>query len=156
MSKPGLKWLWLIFILFILDQASKWWVLAHVKTGEFVQLIPSFNLTMAHNSGIAFSLFSQKSSWGQVALILFIILICSFIAGMLLNTKLQEKWNGISLSLILGGALGNLCDRIWHGYVIDFIDFYVNNWHWYTFNLADAFITVGAIMMTKTILFPKE
>ncbi len=152
----GLKWFLTLPFLFLLDQLSKWWVLNNVAMGEFVQLIPGFNLTLAHNRGVAFSLFADKPHWGQVALIIFIILICAYLATWLAKTPMRDKWTGISLSLILGGALGNLCDRVWHGYVIDFVDFYVRSWHWYTFNLADAFITIGAIMMAKTILFSTE
>lgn len=154
-NMPGITWFWTIMPLFLIDQLSKYWVLTHLTMGEFVQLVPGLNVTLAHNRGIAFSLLSQKPTWGQTALIILIIGICSFIGGWLAKTPFKDKWNGISLSLILGGALGNLCDRIWHGYVIDFIDFYLNSWHWYTFNLADSFITIGAIMMTKTIFFPK-
>ena len=58
--------------------------------------------------------------------------------------------------MILGGALGNLCDRFWHGYVVDFIDFYIRQWHWYTFNLADSFITIGAIIMFITLFFSQK
>ncbi len=150
----GLQWFWSVPILFILDQVSKWWVLTHVSFGEKLAIMPSLNVTMAHNRGIAFSLFSQRAVIGQIVLISFIILICACVAVWLAKTPLKDKWSGISLSLILGGALGNLCDRLWHGYVIDFIDFYINTLHWYTFNLADCFITVGAIMSIKTVLFP--
>ncbi|MGD9592075.1 MAG: signal peptidase II [Candidatus Berkiella sp.] len=155
-SMVGLKWFWAIPLLFALDQLSKYWVLTHVTMGEIFQLCPSLNIILAHNSGVAFSLFASKPAWGQMVLLALIILICTFVAIWLAKTPTKEKYNGIALSLILGGALGNLSDRIWHGYVIDFIDFYINTWHWYTFNLADTFITMGALMMAKTVIFSKE
>ncbi len=154
-SLVGLKWFWTAPVLFLLDQLSKYWVLTHITFGENYPLFPSLNLTLAHNRGVAFSLFASKPAWGQVVLIVFIVFICAFIAGWLAKTPTKDKWNGIALSLVFGGALGNLCDRIWHGYVIDFIDFYINSWHWYTFNLADTFITIGALMMAKAV-FSKE
>ncbi len=148
---PGFKWFGGVVVLFILDQITKWWVLAHISFGEFYRALPFFNLTLAHNRGVAFSLFASKPAWGQIGLIIFIIAICSFIAAWLAKTPTKDKWNGTALMLILGGALGNLCDRLFHGFVIDFIDFYVGSWHWYTFNLADTFITIGAIMLAKSV-----
>jgi len=152
-SMPGLKWFWWLPLFFLIDQISKWLVLKNISYGETVALFPSLQLTLAHNHGIAFSMLSTQQTFGQIALISFIVLICAAISVWLAKTPMEEKWSGFSLALILGGALGNLCDRIWHGYVVDFIDFYVQSWHWYTFNIADAFITIGALMSIKTVLF---
>ena len=89
--------------------------------------------------------------------VLFIIVIALTIMTWLAKTPPKDKWSGIALVGILGGALGNLCDRMWHGYVVDFIDLSVGPWHWYTFNIADSFITVGAIVMMLTIMLsPSE
>ncbi|MBS0289905.1 MAG: signal peptidase II [Proteobacteria bacterium] len=148
----GLKWFWFLPVLFLLDQISKGWVVSNLSFSQVLPLCPGLNLTLSHNRGIAFSLLAQNAALGQILLILAICLICLFVAVWLAKTPSNERWMGISLSLILGGALGNLYDRVVHGYVIDFIDFYIQSWHWYTFNLADSFITIGALMSIKFIL----
>ncbi len=151
-------WSWFAFsaLLLALDQLSKWWVVKHIAFGEFVSLFPSMSLTLTYNTGIAFSLFSQNAFLGRMLLITFVSFISIVVAVWLVQTPAREKWNKASLAMILGGAIGNLCDRIFYGHVIDFIDFYIGNWHWYTFNLADCFITIGALMTIKSLIFSKE
>jgi signal peptidase II len=90
----------------------------------------------------------------QYALIAMIAAICLFLVVLLVRTPREDGWSRCGIALMIGGALGNLADRIIYGHVVDFIDFHIGHWHWYTFNLADAFITVGAIMMAKSIFFP--
>ena len=155
-ASPGLKWLWWVPLLFALDVGSKWLILQRLSLGETMYALPNIQFTLAYNHGIAFSLFNQHEMMGRIILICFIMLISLGIAVWLVKTPMSEKWSGFSLSLILGGALGNLFDRIYYGYVIDFIDFHIHSWHWYTFNLADSFITIGAIMSIKTILFSAD
>lgn len=151
-------WGWFLFsaLLLLLDQISKWWIVKHLSFGEFVNLFPSLSLTLTYNKGIAFSLFSQQAAIGRILLIAFVSFISIVVAVWLAQTPRHEKWNKVALALILGGALGNLVDRIVYGHVIDFIDFYVMQWHWYTFNLADSFITVGALMTIKSLIFSNE
>ncbi|MCS5712500.1 signal peptidase II [Candidatus Berkiella aquae] len=149
-------WFGLSGLLLLLDQLSKWWVVNHIAFGEFVSLIPSFSLTLTYNTGIAFSLFSQQAALGKWLLISFTLFISTIIAIWLAQTPREQKWNRLALAMILGGALGNICDRIFYGHVIDFIDFYFKNWHWYTFNLADCFITIGAVMTIFSLIFSKE
>ncbi|MGE3319040.1 MAG: signal peptidase II [Candidatus Berkiella sp.] len=143
-------------VLFLLDQLSKWWVVNHISVGEFVNMMPSLALTLTYNTGIAFSLFSQQAMLGKVLLLAFVGVISVIIAVWLAKTPATDKWNRAALTLILGGALGNLCDRLVYGHVVDFIDFYYKSWHWYTFNLADCFITLGALMTIKSLIFSKE
>lgn len=152
-SVPGLMWFLWLPLLFVIDQLSKRYVLQHISFGDIYPVIPGLQFIFARNHGIAFSLLSQRGSFMQMGLLCFIILICLTIAWMLAKTPTHEKWSGFSLVFILGGAIGNLYDRFSHGYVIDFIDCYIGSWHWYTFNLADSFITIGALMLIKTILF---
>ncbi len=149
-------WFLLSGLLLALDQASKWWVVKHIAFGEFMNLIPSMSLTLTYNTGVAFSLFSQQAALGRILLITFVSFISLVVAIWLAQTPRHEKWNKAALALILGGALGNLVDRIVYGHVIDFIDFYYKQWHWYTFNLADCFITIGALMTIKSLIFSKE
>jgi len=150
---PGLKWFIWIPLILISDQLSKWMIFKHLSFSEIVSVIPGFNLTFAQNHGIAFSLMNNKIGLTHIALVLFIVLITVLIAFWLAKTPTSDKVTGISFVFILGGALGNLCDRFSHGYVIDFIDLYIGSTHWYTFNLADSFITIGAVMMILSILF---
>lgn len=152
----ALGWLTVSGILLLLDQFSKWWVLKHIAFGEFFPVMPSLSLTLTYNTGIAFSLFSQQAALGKWLLIAFTLLISLIVAIWLVQTPKEETWNKLALSMILGGALGNVFDRIIHGHVIDFVDFYYQNWHWYTFNLADCFITIGAIMTIASLIFTKE
>lgn len=155
MSKwPGLKWFWFIPVIFLLDQGSKWFIVKHLSYRELLAVIPSLNFTLTYNPGVAFSLFDQQIGWVPLLLTLFVSLIALMVAYWLSKTPWNEKWNGFALAFILGGALGNLYDRIAYGHVIDFIDFYIQHWHFYTFNIADSFITVGAMMMIKASLFP--
>jgi len=149
-------WFALSALLFFLDQVSKWWVVNHISVGEFVNVLPSLALTLTYNTGIAFSLFSQQAILGKVLLLSFVGVISVIIAVWLAKTPAHDKWNRLSLALILGGALGNLCDRVVYGHVVDFIDFYFKSWHWYTFNLADCFITVGALMTITSLIFSKD
>lgn len=153
---PGLKWFLGVIPLFLLDQLSKWLVLENITWTKPITVMPGLQLIRAYNYGVAFSLLNQQIPWMQLGLLCFIVGICLFVAVWLVKTPLTDKWSGVALTMVLGGALGNLCDRLWHGYVVDFIDFYMGTWHWYTFNLADAFITLGAVMLIKTILFPHE
>ena len=150
---PGLWWFLGLPWLVLMDQISKIWIIKNISYGQIVDIIPSLNFTHAHNYGIAFSLLNNKMQIVQIALIAFAILICGGLGIWLSKVPLKDKWLGIALVFILGGAIGNLIDRIRFGYVIDFIDCYWRTWHFYTFNLADSFITIGALMIIKTIIF---
>jgi signal peptidase II len=153
---PGVKWFLWVPVFFVIDQLSKWVVLKHFSLGEMLPVIPGLHFTLAYNTGVAFSMFSHQAFIAKMALTCFVSAICLVVAYWLVKTPKEDNWSGISLLLILGGALGNLCDRLTHGYVIDFIDFYISTWHFYTFNIADSFITIGAIMMFKTAFFPSS
>ncbi|WP_411705370.1 signal peptidase II [Edaphovirga cremea] len=151
MSKPisstGLRWLWLALIVLVLDLGSKQWVMAHFYLGESVPLVPFFNLTYAHNPGAAFSFLADKGGWQRwffaaIALVISVVLIV-----LMYRSSAKQRLVNAAYALIIGGALGNLFDRMVHGVVIDFIDFYVNNWHWPVFNLADTAICIGAVII---------
>jgi signal peptidase II len=148
---PGLRWFYGAPPIVLLDQVTKWWVLKHLSLGEMLPVMPGLSLTLSYNRGVAFSMFGKQAAVGQILLIIFIILICAMVGIWLAKTKTDEKWSGISLLFIFGGAIGNLLDRLLHGHVIDFIDCYWRTTHFYTFNIADSFITIGALMMIKTI-----
>ncbi len=148
----GLKWLWLSMAVILLDLGTKAAASRAFDLYEKMPLIPGwFNLTLAHNSGAAFSFLASESGWQRWFFALVAIIISSIIFFWLKKTPSNKRWLAIALSLILGGALGNLWDRLTLGYVVDFLDFYYQSGtrelHWPAFNIADSAISIGAVMM---------
>jgi signal peptidase II len=140
-------WLWLSALVILLDQLSKQAVIDRLTA--YVDVIPLtgfFNLVHVHNAGAAFSLFADQPGW-QRFFFLGIAVIASAVIFFLLQKTAGRPRFSIALALILGGALGNVIDRILYGYVIDFLDFYLGTWHWPAFNVADAAISVGAALL---------
>ncbi|WOA53166.1 signal peptidase II [Dickeya solani] len=143
----GLRWLWLAALVLVVDLVSKQWVMTHFQLGESVPLVPFFNFTYAHNYGAAFSFLADKGGWQRWLFAMIALVIIVALLAMMHRSSASQKLNNIAYSLIIGGAIGNLADRLVHGYVIDFLDFYVGNWHYPTFNLADSAIVVGALLI---------
>ncbi|ADN00106.1 signal peptidase II [Dickeya dadantii] len=143
----GLRWLWLAALVLVVDLGSKQWVMTHFQLGESVPLVPFFNFTYAHNYGAAFSFLADKGGWQRWLFAVIALVIIVALLAMMHRSSASQKLNNIAYSLIIGGAIGNLADRLVHGYVIDFLDFYVGNWHYPTFNLADSAIVVGALLI---------
>ena len=150
--------LWFIGVPFIVlaDQASKWWIIQNMRLGETIPLFPGVNFTLAHNYGVAFGMFNDNTAMSKFILLGFAMLITLFIGIWLYKTPRSQKLVCLALTFVLGGALGNILDRIQHGFVIDFNDCYYKNWHWWIFNLADAFITIGALFLIKSIIFDEK
>jgi signal peptidase II len=142
-----LRWLWLSLSVLVLDQATKLLVTDTLELSEFVPLLPSLNLTLLHNYGAAFSLLEGAGGWQRWLFIGLAIGIGTMIFFWLRNLDTPRPWLACALALILGGAVGNLWDRIVYGYVIDFVDVYYAQWHWPAFNVADSAIVVGSIML---------
>lgn len=142
-----LKWLWVSVLTLILDQASKLLVDATMRLYESIPLSPFFNLTYAHNTGAAFSLLSEAGGWQRWLFASLAVIISTFIGLWLARLKSNEVLLAVALSLILGGAIGNLIDRVAYGYVIDFLDVYYQSWHWPAFNIADSAICIGVGLM---------
>ncbi|OKP03478.1 signal peptidase II [Xenorhabdus eapokensis] len=151
MSKPicstGLRWLWLVVVVLILDLGSKHLVLQHFTLYESIPLIPYFNLTYAQNLGAAFSFLADKGGWQRWFFALVAVAITVILLVMMYRSNAKQKLSNIAYALVIGGALGNLFDRLVHGFVVDFIDFYVGEWHWPTFNIADSAICIGAALI---------
>ncbi|MGM3190285.1 signal peptidase II [Dickeya dadantii subsp. dieffenbachiae] len=143
----GLRWLWLAALVLVVDLGSKQWVMTHFQLGESVSLVPFFNFTYAHNYGAAFSFLADKGGWQRWLFAVIALVIIVALLAMMHRSSASQKLNNIAYSLIIGGAIGNLADRLVHGYVIDFLDFYVGNWHYPTFNLADSAIVIGALLI---------
>lgn len=143
----GIVWVVLALVCFIVDQITKLWVLGVFEYREVLEVLPVFNLTLAYNHGAAFSMLSDAGGWQRWLFTAFAILASVIILGWLRRTSKHLRIFCISLALILGGALGNLYDRVMYGYVVDFLDFHWGSSHFPAFNVADAAITLGAILM---------
>ncbi len=143
----GWRWLWITLLVVIADQSSKFLASAYLELHDPVSLLPSLNFTLAHNTGAAFSFLSSASGWQRWFFVVLALVVSVMIMVWMKRLQGQEKLSGIALALILGGALGNVWDRIQLGYVVDFIDFYYQSWHFPVFNLADSAITLGAILL---------
>lgn len=143
----GLRWLWLAVAVLAIDLGSKYLVLQHFMLGETLPLFPSLNLHYARNYGAAFSFLADKEGWQRWFFAGIAVGICVVLVVMMYREKASHKINNIAYALIIGGALGNLFDRLWHGFVVDMIDFYVGNWHFATFNFADTAICIGAALI---------
>jgi signal peptidase II len=142
-----MRWLWLSGLVVLLDQLTKYLASSHLRLYEPVPIIPSFNLTLMHNTGAAFSLLSEAGGWQRWLFIGLAFLISGLLITWLYKLARQKVLLPCALSLVLGGALGNVWDRLSLGYVIDFIDVYYAQWHWPAFNIADSAISVGAVLL---------
>ena len=142
-----LKWLALSLLAVVLDQASKWAVDSSMQLYQSIPLVPYFNLTYVRNTGAAFSFLSEAGGWQRWFFAGLAIVISIVIAVWLVRLKQHETLLAVALSLVLGGAIGNLIDRLAYGYVIDFLDVYYQTWHWPAFNIADSAITLGVVLM---------
>jgi len=142
-----LKWLWLSLLVVILDQASKLAIAGSMQLYQSIRIMPYFNLTYVHNTGAAFSFLSEAGGWQRWFFAGLALVISGVIAVWLARLKQHETFLAVALSLVLGGAMGNLIDRLAYGYVIDFLDVYYQTWHWPAFNIADSAITLGVILM---------
>jgi signal peptidase II len=144
---PKLKWLWLAALSLGLDQASKLAIDKSFQLYESIAVVPFFNLTYVHNTGAAFSFLSEAGGWQRWFFAALAIVMSTIMTLWLTRLKEHETLLAVSLSLILGGAIGNLIDRLAYGYVIDFLDVYYQTWHWPAFNIADSAITIGVALM---------
>ena len=136
-------WLAIAALVVVADQLSKSAISASLRLGEVREVTGFFNLVLAHNRGAAFSFLSDAGGWQRLLFIAIAVAATAFIVVMLARHS-SERLFSAGLALILGGALGNLWDRIVLGHVVDFLDFHAFGWHFWAFNLADSAITVGA------------
>ncbi|MGI2072560.1 signal peptidase II [Shewanella baltica] len=143
----GLRWYWVAVLVFFADQLSKQWVLANFDLHESLNLLPFFNFTYVRNYGAAFSFLSDAGGWQRW---LFTIVAVGF--STLLTVWLRKQSASLlklnlAYTLVIGGALGNLVDRLMHGFVVDFIDFFWGKSHYPAFNIADSAICIGAALI---------
>jgi len=151
-------WLWLSLALILLDQASKWLVLGALMPYQIVEVLPNINLTLMFNRGAAFSFLADAGGWQRWLFAGFALLVTLALVIWLLRLERAERLLAISLSLIIGGAVGNLIDRVVFGHVVDFIQVYLpfiplrlfNPWP--AFNIADSAISIGvALLLLETL-----
>ena len=158
-------WLGIAAAVTVIDQLTKYAAEAMLEFHQPVVWLPHFNFTLAYNSGAAFSFLSDQSGWQRWFFVILALGVCALIIHWLRRVGAAEKATGLALALILGGALGNVIDRLMYGHVVDFIDVYYTTagycsvlfspvpaadgmeCHWPAFNIADSAISLGAVMM---------
>ncbi len=143
------KWPWFVLALTVIfvDQASKYWAAWALVPYQPESIFPLFNLTLAYNSGAAFSFLSGAGEWHRWFFAGFSLIMSAALTVGIIRLAPTRRLQLLAFSLILGGAIGNLIDRAVFGYVIDFIDIYYKNYHWPVFNLADSAICIGAFLL---------
>ena len=153
-----LSWLWLSLLVLVIDQASKFYFESKLEMFQQIVIIPDlFSWTLAYNTGAAFSFLADSSGWQRWLFALIAIVVSCVLVVWLKRLGRNDTWLAIALALVLGGALGNLYDRIALGHVIDFIlVHWQNRWYFPAFNFADSAITVGAIMLALDMFKPKK
>ena len=150
-------WLSIIAVILVLDFYSKQWASQALELYRPKEVLSWLNLTLAHNYGAAFSFLSDQPGWQRWLFTILISVISVFLFAWLLQLPARERVTGIALSLVLGGAIGNLIDRVTLGYVVDFIDVYRGDWHWPAFNVADSAISVGiALLLLDSLVLQRR
>lgn len=151
-KKAITPWLVFAFVVMALDQASKWWIQQVISPGAIVELTSFFNLVHVYNPGAAFSFLASQSGW-QKHFLSGVAVFASLVILWLMRSSRNRPFAMLCLALILGGAIGNLIDRLLHGAVVDFLDFYYQHYHWPAFNVADIGISCGAVGLIIDELF---
>lgn len=153
-----LSWLWLTLLVLVIDQASKVYFDSALQMYQQVVIIPDyFSWTLAYNTGAAFSFLADSAGWQRWLFALIAVVVSAVLVIWLKRLGRDDTWLAIALALILGGALGNLYDRIAYGHVIDFIlVHWQNRWYFPAFNFADSAICVGAVMLALDMFKSKK
>jgi len=145
-SSGMLQWLGLAFIIMLVDQFTKVLILGYYHLGDSTYVSSFFNVVRVHNSGAAFSFLADASGWQR-----WFFTVVGFVAAAVIIYMLKshpgQKLFSFAMACILGGAIGNVIDRLAHGYVVDFLDFHWRSMHFPAFNVADSAITVGAVCL---------
>lgn len=147
------RWLGVSGLVILVDQLSKFAAERWLTPYEPLALLPSVNLTLLYNPGAAFSFLAGAGGWQRWLFVVLAVVVSAALLVWLWRLRPGERLLGLALSLVLGGAVGNLVDRLWYGHVVDFIDLYWRDWHWPAFNVADSAITVGAVLLLVDGLF---
>lgn len=154
--QSGLRFLWISVILIGLDQWTKLLILEHIALHNSIQITGFFNLTYVRNYGAAFSILYEAGGWQRYFLTAVALVVSVVIIWWLKQAPKQQKLLPIAFAFVLGGAVGNVIDRISYGYVIDFLDFFYGSYHWPAFNVADSSIFIGAVLLIWDMFKNKE
>ena len=152
-NSSALQWLWLSLAIVVLDLGSKFLASSMLNYNLPVSLLPIFDLRLLHNTGAAFSFLASEAGWQRWLFVAIAVFVSGLIVHWLRQTAPQQKIQAFGYAAILGGALGNLFDRIVHGYVVDFLSFHYAGWYFPAFNIADVGITLGATALIVDALF---
>jgi signal peptidase II len=150
------RWLWLSLLVILLDQGTKQLVEYSLALYESVPVVPLFNIVLVYNEGAAFSFLSDQGGWQRWLFAGLAVIVSLILVAWISRLGRDDRWLAIALSLVVGGAVGNLIDRVLYGHVIDFLDLYYRQWHWPAFNVADSAIFVGVVLMLLDAVFSKE
>ena len=149
------SWLGLSGLVIVLDQLSKFRILAALRPGQSVEVLPFFNLALVFNPGAAFSFLSDAGGWQRWFFVVLALAVSGWLT-LLIRQHAVERLLPLAAAMILGGALGNVIDRIRFGAVVDFLDVHAAGWHWPAFNVADAAISLGVALLIWQQLFHAE
>jgi signal peptidase II len=153
-----LGWVWLSVAVFVIDQVTKYWFDNNLQMYERITVIPDlFDWTLAYNTGAAFSFLAGASGWQRWLFTLIAVVVSVVLVVWMKRLKPDETWLAVGLALVLGGALGNLVDRVIFGHVVDFIlVHWQDRWRFPAFNIADSAITVGAVLLALDMFKSKK
>lgn len=146
-------WFLLSIVVVLIDQFTKFLVVHHLTPAQAITLLPFFNIILRYNQGAAFSFLGGAGGWQVLFLSVISIVVIIALLIWLLRLHYPNSWTACALSLIIGGAAGNLIDRLRSAVVIDFFDFHIGNWHYATFNVADSAIVAGVLMLLLQTFF---
>lgn len=155
-KQSGLRWYWIVGLVILADQLSKQIILATFKLNESLNLLPFFSLTYRQNTGAAFSFLHDAGGWQRWLFALVAIGFSVVLTVWLRRQHWTEKLSAVAFTLVIGGAVGNLIDRLMHGFVVDFLHFFYQDYHYPAFNIADSAICVGAVLIIFEGFFVKK
>ncbi|WMP18965.1 signal peptidase II [Thiothrix lacustris] len=157
-----LGWMWVSAVVIAIDQLTKWMAEANLEPGQPFPVVPHLDMTLSYNLGAAFSFLGDQNGWQRWFFAGLAIVVCLLIINWMRKLKRRQVWAALGLALVLGGAIGNLIDRLLYGKVIDFvavyfdIPFVMENYHFAIFNVADMAITGGAMLLVFLSLFASD
>lgn len=141
-----LPWLWLSALVLVLDQISKYWA-EHILQSRVIPIFSWFDFSLVHNTGAAFGFLNRAGGWQHVFFVTLAVTISGVLIWMIRQLESHQRHLAVAYVLIIGGAIGNAVDRVIYQYVVDFIHWFYQDWHWPHFNLADAAIFAGAALL---------
>ncbi len=157
LANNQLTWLWLSALVLALDLVTKFLAQQWLEPFQPNEVLPFFNFTLVFNRGAAFSFLGDASGWQRWFFVAMGLVAVIYIVSWLRRLSAGENWTAAALALILGGAVGNLLERLWLGQVTDFLDVYYRDWHWPTFNIADSAISIGvSLFIIDRLLFSRR